>query len=139
MAVRIEYDAGRRWVLVHASDDLTLDEMLGVLRSARADAEHQMWPMLVDARATRTSLTEEDVLRAVEAVREALQTQGVRGHVAIVADDNVLFDRLLLYEARCAQIGVRVIRVFRQMLDAERWLYIMSATWKFGETRRNAT
>jgi hypothetical protein len=33
----------------------------------------------------------------------------------------------LLYEARCAEAGVRVIRIFRKLEDAERWLEIVSA------------
>jgi len=38
-----------------------------------------------------------------------------------------LFGRLLEYETRCAALGVRVIRVFRQYEDAERWLVIVSS------------
>ena len=68
--------------------------------------------------------------RAVNAVREA-QAQGPRGHLAIVADDDRLYERMLSYEARCGDIGVRVIRVFRQRADAERWLDIMSAARHF--------
>jgi hypothetical protein len=34
---------------------------------------------------------------------------------------------MLLYEAKCAEMGVRLIRVFRQSDDAERWLDIVSA------------
>jgi hypothetical protein len=63
-------------------------------------------------------------------VREA-KAQGPRGHVAIVAPDDVLYARMLLYEAGCADAGVRVIRVFRQRADAERWLDIVSAARHF--------
>jgi hypothetical protein len=38
----------------------------------------------------------------------------------MVADDDMLYQRFLLYETECAEIGVRVIRVFRQLEDAER-------------------
>ena len=42
-------------------------------------------------------------------------------------------ERLLLlrYEARCADISVRVVRVFRQLSDAEDWLEILSAARDF--------
>lgn len=50
-----------------------------------------------------------------------------RGHVALVADDDNLYRCFLLYEARCHDAGVRVIRAFRQLPDAAKWLKIMSA------------
>jgi hypothetical protein len=39
---------------------------------------------------------------------------------------------MLLYEAGCADVGVRVIRVFRHLPDAERWLEIVSAARHYG-------
>jgi hypothetical protein len=50
----------------------------------------------------------------------------------LVADDDALYSRMFLYEARCADIGVRVIRVFRQRPDAEYWLETVSAARHFG-------
>ena len=55
------------------------------------------------------------------------RSSGPRGHVALVAGDNRFYALLLMYEIQCAEIGVRFIRVFRQRLDAERWLDVMSA------------
>jgi hypothetical protein len=43
------------------------------------------------------------------------------------ADDDALYRWFLLYEAKCAEAGVRVIRIFRQFEDAERGLEIVSA------------
>jgi hypothetical protein len=127
VAVSINYDAARTWVRVRATGTLTIDEAVRVIRTARSSIEHQMWPMLFDARSATTSMTEADVDDAVAAVRQAAVQRSPRGHVALVADDDVLYTRLLLYEARCADFGVRVIRAFRQLPDAERWLEIVSA------------
>ena len=48
-----------------------------------------------------------------------------RGHVAIIADDDRLYARMLLYESCLNDIGIRSIRAFRQADAAERWLEIM--------------
>jgi hypothetical protein len=120
----------RGWVVVYGSGCLTIDEMVNLIRTVRAEIAQRMTPMLVDARDATTSATDEDMQRAVAAVREA-KAQGPRGHVAIVAPDDVLYARMLLYEAGCADAGVRVIRVFRQRADAERWLDIVSAARHF--------
>ena len=69
----------------------------------------------------------------VDAVQNARVRQGMRGYVALVADDDLLFSQFLLYEVRVAQIGVRVIRVFRRLDDAEAWLGVMGTVWKFGD------
>ena len=68
----------------------------------------------------------EDIEQAVAAVRQVAQ-QGDRGHVAVVADDDLLFRRMLLYETSCAAAGVRIIRVFQERPDAECWLEAVSA------------
>ena len=127
----VRRDDAHRWIVVRATGVLTLSEILRVIHTARAAVEHQMWPMVFDARSATTEMTESDVERAVEAVRDA-RVRGPRGHVSLVADDDALYARMLLYEARCADIGVRVIRAFRQLPDAERWLEIVSAARHFG-------
>ncbi len=134
VSVAVEFDRERQWVRVRVTDQFTASDAVGVIRTARADAEHQMWPMLVDATSARNALSDEDVDEMVAAVREAARRQGTRGHVALVADDDVLFSRLLRYEAQTALLGVRVIRVFRELRDADEWLRIMSVAWKFGES-----
>jgi hypothetical protein len=125
VAFRVEYDPQRRWIYVHVTVSLTLRDALDVIQTARADSEHQMWPMLVDARGIENTITLEEVDQAVEAVRAAARTQGLRGYAALVADTDSLFDRFLVYEVRCAQIGVAVIRAFRNPRDARQWLETM--------------
>ncbi|HZR25375.1 MAG TPA: hypothetical protein VFA59_17395 [Vicinamibacterales bacterium] len=134
MPFRIEFDDAREWVLITVTDSLTAGDAVGVIRTVRADATHQMWPMLVDARGVPNSLSLSDIDQMVEAVRAAARASGLRGHVALIADTDSLFDRLLVYEVRCAQIGVGVIRVFRDERDARQWLETMSSAWKLGKT-----
>lgn len=104
-----------------------MDELLRVIATARASVELRMVPMLFDARKARGAISDDDIERAVGAVSEAVQRSGIRGHVAIVAPDDGVFAGMLRYETRCAAVGVRVIRVFRELPDAEHWLEIVSA------------
>src|SRR5260221_9340144 len=99
-------DERRRWLLARATDPLSLDETMDFLRTARAKVEDRMWPMLVDARACRTTMAEADVEAAVAIVRAVAQRHERRAHVAIAADDGALYRWFLLYEARCAEAGV---------------------------------
>ncbi len=55
----------------------------------------------------------------------------MRGYAALVADATTLFNRFLLHEARRAERGVRLVRVFRVPSDAETWLEIVSAARHF--------
>jgi hypothetical protein len=128
--VDIAHDDDRRWIVVRGTGCVTIDEMVRVIQTARADVARRMTPLLFDARGATTDASEQDVALAVDAVRQA-SAQGPRGHVAIVADDDRLYARMLLYEARCADCGIRVIRVFRQLADAETWLTIVSAARHF--------
>jgi hypothetical protein len=127
MPIAMTRDKRRRWLLARATDALSLEEITRFLRTARAKAEDRNWPMLVDARTCRTTMTEADVDAAVAIVRAAARRKERRAHVAIAADEDALYRWFLLYEARCAEAGVRVIRVFRQLEDAQRWLEIVSA------------
>jgi hypothetical protein len=115
------------WILVRISGPIDVDEMIATIRTTRAQIETRMVPMLVDAREAVGPMTAEAIERAVAAVHDAVRRGGLRGHVAIVADDDVVYAGMLQYETRCAEIGVQVIRVFRQQPDAERWLEIVSA------------
>jgi hypothetical protein len=131
MSVVFSYDQSRKWVIVRSTGELTIPDVLALIRTARADVEHRMWPMLFDARSATVRATEADLEQAVAAVAEAVQNQGPRGHVALVADDDTLYERMLLYETRCAEIGVAVIRAFRVLDDAQRWLEVVSAARYF--------
>jgi len=86
-----------------------------------------MWPMIVDGDAATTDMSDEDADRAVAAVTDVVATTGLRAHVAIATGDDHLYRWMLGYETRCAQAGIRIIRVFRRAPDAERWLEIVSA------------
>lgn len=131
MPVTFSPDEQRRWILVRAWGPITLADVLSLMRTARANVEHRMWPMLFDASGATTTATTADVEEAVAAVRQAVLAEGPRAHVALAADDDTVYARMLLYEAKCAEAGVRVIRVFRRLPDAKRWLEIVSAARHF--------
>ena len=127
-AIKLGLDIQRRWLIARAYGSLSLEETTAFIRTARAKIERRMWPLLFDARACRTHMTVGDIQQAVEAVREAARRGQQRGHVALVADDDVLYRRFLLYETECAGIGAGVIRAFRQLDYAGRWLATISDT-----------
>jgi len=126
VAIEVIHDERRHWLLARASGTLGFDETAAFLTTVRDPIEFRMWPLLFDARSCSTDMTDADVDRVVAIVSETARRQR-RGHVAIVADDDQLFRWLLLYETRVARAGVRIIRIFRQHSDAERWLDIVSA------------
>jgi uncharacterized membrane protein len=86
-----------------------------------------MWPLMFDGDQASTDMTDDDVARGVAVVQHAIETTGMRAHVAVAPSDDRLYRWMLLYESKCADIGVRLVRVFRQHDDAERWLDIVSA------------
>jgi hypothetical protein len=130
--ITVAHDASRRWLRARASGSLSIDQAAEFLRTARAPVELRMWPLLFDARGCTTSMTAADVAKAVAIVRKVAEQRQRRAHVALVADDDQLYGWFLDYETRCAELGVRVIRVFRQFEDAERWLEIVSAARELG-------
>jgi hypothetical protein len=125
-------DERRRWLIARASGRLSIEQVTEFLRSARANIKDRMWPLLVDARACQTAMTEADVQTAVAILPSVARRRQRRAHVAIVADDDPLYRWFLSYETQCAEAGVRVIRVFRQLEDAERWLEIVSSALELG-------
>jgi len=126
--IAVDRDLSRGWIRARATGTLSIDDVLSFITTVRAPIQMRMWPLVFDARSCRTSMTPADVDRMVDVVRSVVNDQHQqRAHVALVADDDVLFGRLLEYETRCAALGVRVIRVFRQYEDAERWLVIVSS------------
>ncbi len=90
-----------------------------------------MMPLLFDASGATTDITEADVAQAVVIAQDAVRSKGPRAHVALVADDRQLYERMLLYETRCAAMDVRIIRVFRQRDEAEHWLELVTAARHF--------
>lgn len=127
MSIAVVRDEKRRWLRATATDDVTLSDVLTLLRTARSGPELRMWPMIFFGDGASTRMTESDVDRAVAVVAEALATTGTRAHVAVATNDDGLYRWMLLYEAKCADVGARRIRVFRKLDDAERWLDIVSA------------
>jgi hypothetical protein len=126
VAIDLCLDVRRKWLFARAHGSLSIEETITFIRTARAKIERRMWPLLFDARACRTRMTDGDIEQAVEAVRESARRGQQRGHVALVADDDVLYRRFLLYETECAGIGVGVIRVFRRLEHAGQWLETIS-------------
>jgi hypothetical protein len=129
--VTVTRDEKRGWLDVRASGTFDIDEALRLVATARGAVENRMVPMLFDAREVRGPLPDDDVERAVQAVQKTVQEKGLRGHVAIVALDDEIYNGMFHYETRCAEVGVRVIRVFRLRADAERWLEIVSGARNF--------
>jgi hypothetical protein len=127
----IARDVGQGWFRVIATGTLDMDDVLRVIATVRATVETRMVPMVFDARQATGVISDAHVARAVAAVSDVVKRIGTRGHVAIVAGDAALYDGMMRYETGCAAIGVRVIRVFRQLPDAERWLEIVSAVRDF--------
>ena len=124
-------DPTRGWILVDVHDPLLIDEVIDLIRSVRSNVADRMVPMLVDARAARTPISDHDIDRGIAAVDEAVKVGGSRGHVAIVADHEAVFAAMVRYEAGCARLGISVIRVFREWSVAGRWLEIVSAAREF--------
>jgi hypothetical protein len=122
-----EFDDRRRRILVRGTDVIRFDDIVALIVTARADVEHRMWPMLVDATGATTDITEGEVERLATLVRTAVETQGMRGLVAVAASDDTLYARMLSYETTCAANDVNVIRIFRNAADAHRWLDIVGA------------
>jgi hypothetical protein len=128
----LEFDSTRRWLVATASGSLGLEQVITFLKTARATPETQHVPLLFDARGCATSMTLADVEAAASVVRETVRRRGLRAHVALVADDEALYAWGIAYEERCAEVGVRVIRCFRDLESAEAWLKIMSTARLFG-------
>jgi hypothetical protein len=124
--ITVDRDTRRNWLIATATGVISVDQVIHLLRTARSSLELQMWPMLFDATDATTSMTDDDIDRVIEVVQRSLPA-GPRGHAAVVAGDNRFYSLLLTYEIKCAAIGVRFIRVFRQRDDGERWLQVMSA------------
>jgi len=131
MAYLTERDPHRGWILIRATGRIEIGDLLDTIRTVRTPIEARMVPLLFDAREAYGSLGHDDVEEMVAAVQRAVSVGGPRGHVAIVAADDALYAGMLRYETRCAEIGVILIRVFRQLPDAREWLEIVSASRNF--------
>ena len=129
--IDLDRDLSRGWLVARVAGVLTIEELIGFLKTARADLDTRAIPLLVDATAATTSMKATDVDTAVQVVKSVVAAQGMRAHVAVFVTDDALYRWLLAYEVACTAIGVRVIRVFRQRVDAEQWLTILSTAGRF--------
>jgi hypothetical protein len=127
----VSEDKQRNWLLARATGNLSIDDVVVFLRTARAGVHTRMMPLLVDARGCTTSMTLADVPTAVAVVEHAVRTSGVRANVALVADDAMLRAWFVEYETQCAAIGVRVICAFSTVENAQHWLEIVWAARYF--------
>jgi hypothetical protein len=127
----------RRQLMARVTGVLTIYEALESLQAARADPAVETWPLIFDTRGATTSITREEVEAAVAVVDAIRHTSTIsRGYVAIIADDDRLYARMLLYETLLNEIGIRSVRAFRQSGAAERWLDIMSGGEAFLSAQR---
>ena len=132
MPIALDRDNLRRQLMARVTGVLTIYEALEFLQTARADPAVETWPLIFDTRGATTSMTPEEVEAAVAVVDAIRRTSTIsRGHVAIIADDDRLYARMLLYETLLNEIGIRSVRAFRQAAAAERWLDIMQAARSF--------
>lgn len=132
MPIALERDNHRHRLTARVTGVLTIQEALEFLRTAWADAAVETWPLIFDSRGATTSMTPEEVESAVAVVDQIRRLSRIpRGHVAMIADDDRLYARMLLYETLLIEMGIRSVRAFRQADAAERWLDIMHAARYF--------
>jgi hypothetical protein len=127
----VTQDQQRKWLHARATGELTIDDVVGFLRTARSGVDTRMLPLIFDARGCTTSLTLADVPTAVAIVGSAVRSSGLRAHVALVSDDDRLRSWFVEYEGQCAAIGVRVICAFSSLENAEHWLEIVWSARNF--------
>ena len=130
--IALERDQHRRRLMARVTGVLTIHEALVFLRKTLADPAIETWALIFDTRGATTDMTPTDVEAVVATVDEIRRRSTIpRGHVAIIADDDLLYARMLLYETCLTDIGIRSVRAFRQADAAERWLEIMDAARYF--------
>src|SRR6266550_2646122 len=95
VAIDLCLDVRRKWLFARAHGSLSIEETSTFIRTARAKIQRRMWPLLFDARACHAHVTDGDLEQAIEAVHESARRGQQRGHVALVADDDLLYRRFL--------------------------------------------
>jgi hypothetical protein len=138
--IALDRDNDRRQLMARVTGVLTIYEALSFLQTARADPAVETWPLILDTRGATTSMTPEEVEAAVAVVDAIRRSSTIaRGHVAIIADDDRLYARMVLFETLLNEIGIRSARAFRQSGAAERWLDIMQGGKVFLSAQRFTT
>jgi hypothetical protein len=133
VAIRLERDDQRRWLVARVVGALTLEDALEFTETVRVPPATLTWPLLFDARGATSLLGDEDVSRLVNALARLRTTRRPpRTFAAMVSDNDALYAQFLAYEIRLNEIGVRTIRVFRRLADAESWLAVLASARHFG-------
>lgn len=121
MPITVDRDDERRRLVARATGTLTVAELVEFVRTERTGNLSQ-YQLFFDATTATARATPQDArLLAHQVITDSARTGGVRGPVAIIAND-ALLDLALAYEALCHGAGLHVIRVFRSIEEAEQWL-----------------
>lgn len=119
----IEYrrDPVKKRVTLVAHGDVTLQEVLEVTSRQAGDGSSWADRVLYDARLRRGALTVPDLKQLADVTADYIARLGPRGRLAIVVPDEGGYGMAQMY----AFVGARFngeIEVFRNLVDAERWL-----------------
>lgn len=132
MPIRFTVDDKVRRVVARATGDVTLAEFLAFIEKARQPIERREWALLIDARGATTHVDAAALEAIVDRVKVIVAEEPFsRGNVALVADDDRMYSFFFNYETRLTDLGIRLVRVFRQLQDAEEWLTVMSSSSRF--------
>jgi len=118
MPVRWEIDQKRRLMRIVGEGDVTLAE-LHALTDAVVEHETVGYRKLVDVRSAETSMTPEEMLEIGVRAR-TLQALGTTGPLAVVLPEKGLAHAEMLLGMIAA--GERLMRVFRDLEEAEQWI-----------------
>jgi hypothetical protein len=123
MPVEWEIDQKRRLMRIVGEGDVTLAE-LHALTDAVVKNETMGFRKLVDVRSAETSMTPEEMLEIGVRAR-SVQALGTSGPLAVVLPEKGLAHAEMLLGMIAA--GERLMRVFRDLKKAERWIKRQSA------------
>jgi hypothetical protein len=119
MAISVAQDDTRRRLIATARGTLTLDELADFVRTQRS-GDLQTYSLLFDARgADVTALRASEVEILAWRVGQIRKSEGPRAPVAVVADSDVLFGVMRMYQMMAENAGATDIHVVRSLEDAE--------------------
>jgi hypothetical protein len=124
MPIRYELDDLRRRVVVTIDGAFQTEDVLAIM--ARQRAEHTWtYAILYDLRGMTGEPTIAELRQLMSEAAGLRQGEGPRGPVALLATDEVLYNRLCTYAA-LGRATTLTIDVFRDKDNAERWLTAQS-------------
>lgn len=56
MAITLERNENRRWLIARVTGDLAIEDTLRFLKAARAESGRPEWPLVFDARGATTTM-----------------------------------------------------------------------------------